>query len=74
MTNNTTFHASLYGSFGGGLRPDRDGYVHTTRDAVHAGEWGESLTDEEADEIAAHNVGAVADSERELAAWRAGNA
>ncbi len=61
-----TFHISNFGSFGGNLPQDSEGYCHLTISGwVKAGK-----TREEARELAKAAKEAVADAERGLNEWR----
>lgn len=73
-----TYHISLFGALASpNLRPDLDGYVHTTADEVLAlGRWdtgGEDMSVSDAAEIARINVAATEESERAVARWRGGD-
>jgi hypothetical protein len=62
----TTFHASNFGSFGGNLPTDTEGYVHLTiKGWIAAG-----YSRDEARELAARAKEAVADAEKALENWR----
>jgi len=69
MSKTTTFHVSNFGSFGGSLPRDNDGYCHLTvkgwRDAGYSRD--------DARELAARAKEATAAAERELADWQAAN-
>lgn len=69
----TSYHISRLGSLASpDLRPDIDGYVHLTREAVLDGRWDAlaEMSDEEADEIAAGNVAATDASNRAIRDWQ----
>jgi len=68
-----TYHKSNLGSFGGDVRADMDGYVHTSIVEVMAGHWdlaGERMTRDMAREIARENREATRSAERCIAEWR----
>ena len=65
-----SYHVSNLGSFGGYVRPDVDGYVHTSIRAVRRGSWGYRPTIDEAREIARHNREGSRAAERAIQAWR----
>lgn len=72
----SSFRKSNYGIFGGDLRADMDGYVHTTIKAVMRGNYdtaGERMTRDMAREIASHNRQAVRAASRKLNEWQSHN-
>lgn len=76
-----SFHVSNFGSFGGSLPRDLDGYCHLTAAAWIAApmDFGSEDMDDEAmqewaEEIAAESRQAVKDAEAKLAEWRSVNA
>lgn len=61
-----SFHISNFGSFGGALPQDQEGYCHLT-----AKGWAEAgYSRDEARELAARAKEATADAERALAEWQ----
>lgn len=76
MTTTTTYHVSNLGSMAGDVRPDMDGYVHLTAEAVRSGNWDDptgELTAEDSDqaeEIAQHNREATEAAEAAIDEWR----
>lgn len=75
MTDTTSYHVSTLGSWASSdLRPDLDGYIHLTAEAVLSGRWdtiaGE-IDQDQAEEIAEQNRAATAESEAMIGGWRA---
>ena len=71
----STTHISTFGVFADvNMRPDMDGLVHTTTEAVLRGRW--ALPDDDvayhAPQLAQQNAGAVARATAHLQAWRLG--
>jgi hypothetical protein len=62
----TTFHASNFGSFAGGLPTDNEGYVHLTI----KGWMGAGYSRDDARELAARAKEAVAAADKSLEQWR----
>ena len=62
----TTFHATNYGSFGGMLPTDSEGYCHLTVKGWRGAGYGQS----EARELAARAKEAVREADAALAEWR----
>lgn len=67
-----TFHISIYGKFGGSIPCDRDGFCFTTAREAKRGNWGVTLTDEEAKCFARETREKVKSADAALDRWRRG--